>query len=137
MAMASSRDTVLGRGWAFPIRFNSRGGFAMSSGQQDIDEAIWLILNTRPGERPMVPTFGCGIHQYVFAPISESTLAQIEERVREAIVRWEQRIEVLEVRATADEETENRLLIWINYRVRANNAMFNRVYPFYLREGGR
>jgi phage baseplate assembly protein W len=130
------RPSIVGGGWSFPIRVNERGAISLSRGETDIDEAIWIILNTRPGERVMTPELGCGVHQYVFAPINDQVLAQIEERVREALVRWEPRVEVLEVRATAD-RAENQLLVWINYRVRSNNAMQNRVYPFYLREGGR
>jgi phage baseplate assembly protein W len=55
--------------------------------------------------------------------------------VRDALVRFEPRIDVLEVAAETAPEQENLLLIRINYRIRANNAINNLVYPFYIQEG--
>jgi phage baseplate assembly protein W len=108
----------------------------MSRGEQDIQEAIWIILGTARGERVMLPDFGCGIHDYVFAPNNPSTRAQIADRVREALVTYEPRIEVLDVRVESFPEEPNKLLIRVDYRVRSTNTFGNIVYPFFLTEGG-
>jgi phage baseplate assembly protein W len=131
--MAQNTRAFLGTGWRFPTRVNPRGGLSWSSGEQNIQEAIWLILATAPGERPMLPGFGCGMHLYVFAPNTPSTRASVAHEVRQALARWEPRIDVLDVRAAAPEE--NVMLIAVDYRVRSTNAFGNLVYPFFIHEG--
>ena len=63
----------LGIGYKFPIGVNQRGGVAMSRYEEDIEEAIMLIVGTAFGERQMRPDFGCGIHDLVFAPNNTNT----------------------------------------------------------------
>jgi phage baseplate assembly protein W len=125
----------LGKGWKFPIRVNGRGGLSYGSGAQSIAEAIWLILATPHNSRIMEPGFGCGIHNYVFAPNNANTTATIAREVQRALLRWEPRIDVLDVRTESHPETPNTLLIHVDYRIRATNAFQNLVYPFYVNEG--
>ncbi|MCL5995672.1 MAG: baseplate protein, partial [Chloroflexi bacterium] len=40
----------LGRGLAFPLQIDPRGGIALASGEHDIEQAIRIILETMPGE---------------------------------------------------------------------------------------
>jgi phage baseplate assembly protein W len=129
-----TRD-ILGTGWKFPVRITGRGGFALSGQEQDVAESIWLVLATARGERLMLPEFGCGIHDYVFAPNNASTRGAIGYQVQQALVRWEPRIDVADVRVLDDAAQPNLLLITVDYRIRANNALQNLVYPFFLREG--
>ena len=125
----------LGQGFKFPIRLNGRGGLSYVSAEQSIAEAIWIIISTPLRSRVMEPEFGCNIHDYVFAPNNPNTVASIVHSVQTALVRYEARIDVLDVQATSHPETPGVLLINIDYRVRANNAMHNLVYPFYINEG--
>lgn len=124
----------LGNGWQFPVNVSSTGKMGMSSYEDDIKEAIWIILGTSKGERTMRPDFGCGIYDYVFAPVNTSTIMLIEASVREALVFWEPRIQITSVKAVADTDEEEKLLINIDYTVRTTNNRFNLVYPFYLKE---
>ena len=126
----------LGRGWSFPVQPTATGQAAMSAEEQSIREAIWIILATSPGERVMRPDFGCGIHDLVFALNDADTAGSVQKKVRDALIRWEPRINVLGV----DVEVKGRgevLLINIHYRVRTTNNFFNLVYPFYLAVGSR
>ena len=125
----------LGRGWQFPVRINPRGGLSYVNAEQDIVEALWIILSTAPGERQMVPRFGCGIHDFVFAPNSPATRGTIANAVRKALTTWEPRIDLVDVRVEAGAGEDNKLLIRIDYRVRDTNAYHNLVYPFFLKEG--
>lgn len=125
----------LGTGWRFPIRVNARGGLDWSSGDAAITEAIWIILATPKRSRIMQPDFGCGMHDYVFAPNNAGTRAIIEAQVRESLITWESRIDVLRVTATSHVDTPNTLMIAVDYRTRSNNAARNIVYPFYINEG--
>jgi len=129
-----TRD-FLGVGWKFPLQVTPGGRIAQAKYEQRIEESIYLILSTAKGERVMLPDFGCGIHDLVFAPNNATTLTVVVQTVRQALVAHEPRIDVLEVNAETAPEEPNLLLIRINYRIRANNALGNLVYPFYIREG--
>lgn len=130
-----SVNDFLGRGWKFPVRVNGRGGLDWSAAESSITEAVWIIMATPRRSRIMRPEFGCGIHDYVFAPDDAATRAMLETEVREALVRWEPRIDVLRVTATAHADASSTVMLEVDYRVRSNNAVMNVVYPFYLNEG--
>lgn len=106
----------------------------MSEYEEDIKEAIRIILSTSKGERVMRPDFGCGIYEFVFASLNTATLGMIETSVREALTLWEPRIDLVNVSVSEAEAEEGKLLISIDYRVRTTNNEFNLVYPFYLTE---
>ena len=125
----------LGIGWKFPLQVTPGGKMAQAKYEQRIEESIYLILSSGKGERVMLPDFGCGIHDLVFAPNNSMTLTIVVQTVRQALVAYEPRIDVLDVSAETAPEEPNLLLIRINYRIRANNALGNLVYPFYITEG--
>ncbi|MFC4584935.1 GPW/gp25 family protein [Sphaerisporangium corydalis] len=130
---AGTDQGFLGRGWAFPVRLDQGGGIAMTgTGDEAIRQSMLTILGTARGERVMRPDFGCRIHDHVFGVRDAATAGAVVESVREALVEWEPRIDVLDVYAVADDTDPNRLLIEINYQVRSSNSRFNLVYPFYL-----
>jgi len=128
-------EEFLGTGWEFPVGTDSRGDIAVSSADEDIQEAIRIILGTAKGERVMRPAFGCDIHDHVFSAATPSTLNLIERSVQEALVRWEPRIDVEAVDARTDDADPNKVLIEIDYHVRTTNSLSNMVYPFYITEG--
>lgn len=124
-----------GRGWSFPVRPGPGGRLSFSAGEEKIRQSIWLIMSTAPDERQMRPGFGCGIHDLVFEPNTSALRGLVQTRVREALVRWEPRIDVTDVRVESEPEARNYMLIRIDYRVRSNNAFYNLVYPFFINEG--
>ena len=128
--MAENRD-FLGRGWRFPIRITTGGGIAMSEGEEKVRQSIEIILATAAGEFPMSPDFGCGVHDLVYEANTDALQGLATQRVRDALVRNEPRIDVLDVRAHSGRD-DAELIVEIDYRLRANNAVFNLVYPFYL-----
>jgi Bacteriophage baseplate protein W len=125
----------LGVGWKYPVYVTFEGKIAKSEYEQDIKEAIWIILGTAKGERVMRPDFGCGIHDLVFTPINTATITLVENSVREALTIWEPRIELIKVEASSEKSEEGKMLVSIDYRVRTTNNRFNLVYPFYIKEG--
>ena len=133
--MASADTSFLGRGWAFPVVPTAAGGIAWAEGAASIEQAIQIILETSPGERVMRPEFGCGIWELVMEANTAQLHGRVQARVREALVRWEPRIDVLDVRVDSPPEQKHVLFIRIDYRIRANNALYNLVYPFFLQEG--
>ena len=123
---------IIGSGLAFPLQVDRRGGIALARDETDIEQAIELILATAPGERPMRPEFGCGVHDFVFDSIDANTVGRMELAIRDALDRWEPRVVVESVEFGLDEVAEGRLIIDIGYRVRATNTIRNLVYPFYV-----
>lgn len=128
-------EDFLGVGWKFPVKADYNSKIAMSSYEEDIKEAIKIILWTKKGERVMRPDFGCGIHNLIFASINTTAISSVENSIREALLMWEPRIELIKVTVSQEQSEEGKLLIGIDYRIRVTNNRFNLVYPFYLNEG--
>ncbi|MEH2156542.1 GPW/gp25 family protein [Nostoc sp.] len=122
----------LGRGVAFPIELDN-GDIKDAKDEESIRQSIKIILGTAKGERVMRPDFGCGIYDLVFEMTTASTAGKISQAVREALLRFEPRIDVIDIQVTpkSDDEGE-KIFISIDYQVRATNNAFNLVYPFYL-----
>jgi uncharacterized protein len=124
-------SNFLGVGWTSPVKLENHK-IVMAYYEECVRQSIWTILSTARGERLMRPDFGCGIHDLVFTNNSPSTIGTAIHEVRQALIQWEPRIDVLEVDASPDRQEINRLLIQVNYLVRTTNNRFNLVYPFYL-----
>jgi hypothetical protein len=123
---------ILGSGVAFPLQVDRRGGLALAHRETDVEQAIAIILGTVPGERPMRPEFGCGVHDVVFDTVDAATVGRIETEVRAALDRWEPRVEVVAVEVDLSRADRGELLIGIDYRLRATNHLRNLVHPFYV-----
>lgn len=125
----------LGAGWKYPLQLDQQGDIAISRTEENIQEAIWMILSIAPGERLMHPTFGCRIHELVFAPNDASTVGLARYYVEDALRRWEPRIELEDVVVQVDHDNPVLLIISIDYLIRTTDSRFNVVYPFYLTRG--
>jgi phage baseplate assembly protein W len=146
-------DDFRGTGWAFPVQLSPRaiaaapateslpqppappdppGQIAVSRGDRSVRESILLIVGTARGERLMRPDFGCGIHDLVFGTDDPVTAARVSHEIREALIEWEPRADVLSVDVATDPAQEGVLVISLEYRVRSTNNVFNLVYPFHL-----
>ncbi|MDN3354884.1 GPW/gp25 family protein [Actinomadura sp. DC4] len=126
----------LGTGLAFPLRLDENGHFALNDMNAHVRQAIGLILATGKGERIMRPDFGAGLSDLVFAPMSAATMTLVGHEVREALTRYEPRIDILALDVSADPDVPERLVITLDYRVRRTDTRLNLVYPFYLDRGG-
>lgn len=135
--MADQSDqSFLGRGWAFPPRFDiAAGGVSMVEREQDIHQSLHILFATSPGERVMRPDYGCRLRALVFENLTESAATEIREEIRRAILFFEPRIDLKSVQVTIDDALEGRLLIYLDYVVRSTNSRGNMVYPYYYLEG--
>jgi phage baseplate assembly protein W len=131
--MKNSTKAFLGVGWSFPVK-PVGGRLQYAAYENDVEQAIQIILLTERSERPMLPEFGGGLRSFVFEPNAPLTCRAIERVVQAALTDWEPRIDVARVEVTPDEVQPNLLLINVDYVVRATNSFYNRVYPFYLLE---
>jgi phage baseplate assembly protein W len=125
----------LGVGWSFPVRPQG-GRLAYAEYEEDVEQAIGIILETARNERIMRPHFGGELHNYLFEGNSSVTHRSLEETVKQALREWEPRITVEGVTASLAPKEPNLLFLAIDYVVRRTNVFYNRVYPFYLTEAG-
>lgn len=126
----------LGKGLKFPLQVDPRTGkFAMVSQEEDIREAIGIILNTVRGERVMRPGFGSNVIEYTFSAASSSMLQSIAYEVREQLLLQEPRIVDVEVICSEMNRMSGAIVIEVSYTVRSTNNRYNHVYPFYMTEG--
>ena len=130
--MSDEPNWFVGSGIAYPMRIGPSGGIALVSRDEEIAESMRLILGTSPGERPMRPDFGCPIHEHIFAPTDATTAGLIGFEVRNALRRWEPRIEVHDVEVTPADDQPSLLYIDISYEIRTTNDRRNLVFPFYV-----
>ena len=129
----STNQDFIGSGWGFPLRTDATGGIRLVSQEREIEEAIRLILATAPGERPMRPEFGCGIHEYVFSPIDGGTAGRMAYEVKESLTRWEPRIRVQSVDVSAGSDPAGgTLIISIRYTMLGSLDPRSLVFPFYV-----
>lgn len=130
-----SKD-LIGRGWAFPIALSGSNGFQLTNYENEIEQAIRIILGTIPGERVMRPEFGSRLHELVFEPLNQQTVEKARQFVRMALERWEPRIELKEIKIDAapdnDGEWQGRLQIEVKYEIKKTYDQRSLVYPFYL-----
>jgi phage baseplate assembly protein W len=133
--MPDDEKAFLGQGWSFPLTFTPAGEVQMAVHEEDIRQSIRIILSTSFGERVMRPDFGAGLRSVVFEPLNTTTMSLVQHNVERALIEWEPRIDLLEVLVEADASSVGRMLVNLEYRVRATNAFYNLVYPFYLLEG--
>lgn len=122
---------LLGIGIGYPVSVDESGSFALAAYEESVRQSVWIILGTAKGERVMRPDFGCGIYDLVFDINSAATAGSVAQAVRDALLAFEPRIDVVEVTVAPDDGGEV-LLISVDYQVRATNNAFNLVYPFYL-----
>jgi phage baseplate assembly protein W len=116
------RDTVFGSGISFPMRLGPDGRVAVSSGPENIREAIRVILLTEPGERLQLTEFGGGAGRFLFEPNTVGTRRRVQERIEDALRSWEPRIELQSVRVDEDPDDPQAAVATIRYQLVANRA---------------
>jgi uncharacterized protein len=122
-------EEFVGQGLSFPLKLAPNGSLALVNNDEELRQAIRLILGTAYGERPMRPEFGCGIHELVFAPANATTAGQAAYEVRRSLERWEPRVDVVDVEF--DPSDASRMYVAITYKVKGTNDPRNLVFPFY------
>jgi uncharacterized protein len=124
---------ILGKGIAFPLQLNSRGGIKDSSQAQKIKESMLMIIGTQYGERLMRPNFGCNLKSLLFAVNNQETANLARHYVQEGLTTWEPRI-ILEDVTVTNNYKNHTLLIKVSYRIKSTYEAQNLVYPFYLEQ---
>jgi phage baseplate assembly protein W len=131
-----ANDTnFLGRGWSFPPAFiKSEKEVVMLDGEQDINSSIEIILSTEIGERVLLPGFGWKRNLWLFESLSTTGATAMAKEIETALLVYEPRINLNEVKLLPAEKLEGKVEILVDYTVRSTNTRYNLVFPFYLTE---
>ncbi|MGA7615595.1 MAG: GPW/gp25 family protein [Thermoanaerobaculia bacterium] len=105
------------------LHVSPTGGVTMTSNQAAVRQAILLLLTTRNGERVMRPAYGCSLNRLMFWPNDDTTAGLAIHYVRQAIERFEPRVEITEIDAGRNPFEPARLDIRLEYRVRATRRV--------------
>jgi phage baseplate assembly protein W len=134
--LTSAEVSFLGSGWAFPVSF-SVGNFQLNltSYEQNINDCIDIILQTKQGERNMEPQFGSGLQQFFFRKMDATLKGEIVEAVKTSLLNNEPRISVKDVQVNYVDMQSGLVEIAINYLYNQTNTRHNYVFPFYINEG--
>ena len=104
------------------LAISAHGGVALVSGEMAIRQSVLMLLATIPGERVMRPDYGCDLHRLIFSPADDTTAGLAIHHVRQALERWEPRIELLDVDARLVADDPTRLDLIVDYRVIADGS---------------
>ena len=136
--MANENNNItsfLGRGWSFPPVFSkATREVVLTADEEDIKKSLEILLSTTVGERFLQPQYGCNLEGYVFEPMNATTETLIKLTVKNAILFFEPRLQLVSVKLDTTFITEGRADILVEYIIISTNSRFNLVYPFYMNE---
>lgn len=122
---------VFGQGLAVPLQATPAGRLPLADGPEKVRQAIALILDTEPGERLMLPRFGCGLRRFLMQPNTAATRAAMQREIDTALRAWEPRVRIERVDVSPGDDP-SLVLVQIAYRHLLDGRADNIVYPFYL-----
>jgi phage baseplate assembly protein W len=125
-----------GSGWSFPVTFSAwNHQLDITSGEENVNNAIRIILLTNRGERSLEQQFGSGLQPFFFRQMDESLKGEIKDAVKFALLQNEPRITVENVVVEFADRLSGLINIKIVYQLNQSNTRHNYVFPFYLKEG--
>jgi uncharacterized protein len=113
---------IFGRGIKFPPAVGPDGRMRWSAGEENIREAIRIILMTEPGERLYLPEFGAGLGRFLFEPNTVGTRQKIQDRITGILGAWEPRIRLESVAVDPDPLDPHSVIAVIRYKLVATQA---------------
>lgn len=132
----SNNKAFLGTGWSFPPNFiKDQQAVETTSAEADIKGSLHVLLTTKLGERVMLPNYGCNLDELLFESLNITLITYVTDLIKTAILFHEPRIDVENIDIEESELVEGKLVINIEYTVRATNTRTNMVFPFYKEEG--
>ena len=131
-----NKKSFLGTGWGFPPEFDmEQKNVRMIADEKDIESSLHILLTTRLGERVMLPDYGCNLDELLFEGLNRTLITYVLELIKTAILYHEPRIDIIKLDISETDPLEGKLIIEIDYRIRATNSRMNVVFPFYREEG--
>ena len=106
---------------AYPYRFSALGRTADTDDETHVRDLIEQVLFTSPGERVMLPDFGSGVNQLIFAPNSVQLAGATQMLVQGALQQWLS--ELIAVQAVAVDADEATLTVTVQYTLLSSDQL--------------
>lgn len=103
--------------------------------EDNINESIRIIFETKMGERCMSPYFGSGLQQFFFRPMDETLKGEISDAARISLLNNEPRITLETIDVEFADIQKGIVDIKVVYLFNRTNTRHNYVFPFHLNEG--
>jgi len=110
-----------------PFHLGAEGGVATTDAEEHVRNLIQQVLFTRPGERVNRPDFGCGLARLVFMPNSDILATATHFMVRGSLQRWLG--DVIRVERVSVSNEDERLIVRVDYVLRATGRIHHDVFP--------
>lgn len=118
-------------GWKFPPSFNLYGGSVeVVKGNQSIQESLFTLLTTVPGERNMELEYGCDVNSLAFGILDQNTKTFMMNNIRDSITRWEKRIKVDKIELSQENGDIGKIKIKISYTILQDENKGEFVYNY-------
>lgn len=131
--MANESSPFIGTGWSWPPVFTPGGEkLEMTTGVEDIENSLQILLSTALQERVMQPAYGCNLDGMLFETVNEHFKTYLAHLVKTSITYYEARIKADNIEVKTDEGNEGRVLVVVDYTIRSTNTKYNFVFPFYI-----
>jgi len=128
--------TYLKTGWPFLPNIGENGAKMTDiTYLTDIQESLIILFSTLPGERVGHPLYGCDLLQYMFKPINNSLLSEMDNTITTAITLYETRINIIDLVIQVNNVNYNQIDIELIYQISTTSSRYNMTIPFYIMEG--
>lgn len=129
-------NTFFKTGWPFlPKIIDNGANLEEITYDQDIVESLQILFTTLPGERIGHPLYGCDLMQFMFKPINNSLITNMNNTITTAITLYESRIDILELVIKVNDEVWHQIDIDLYYVISQTSSRYNMTIPFYIMEG--
>jgi phage baseplate assembly protein W len=131
--MPNENIPFIGVGWSWPPKFTQGGELLLTTtGVEDIENSLHILLSTALQERVMQPAYGCNLNGMLFETVNEHFKTYLAHLVKTSITYYEARIKADRIVVNTSNATEGLVLIEIDYTIRTTNTKYNFVFPFYV-----
>ena len=133
-----NKKSFLGIGWSFPPEFSKEQKVVrMTIDEEDIERSLEILLSTRLGERVLLPNYGCNLDELLFESLDRTLISYITELIKTAILYHEPRIDVKKIDISETDPLEGKVVVGIDYVIRANKLKEERSLSFLQRRRNR
>jgi len=114
------------KGFGFPVGSKTASNhpfFFTESNETLIKNNLKQILTTEPGERVMLPDFGCGLRKFLFEPLDGYTLEKIRNQIIKSITQYLESVIIEDIQINEVDEVgaDHNQVINIKLRLRVKD----------------
>ena len=103
-------------GMRYPIpKEPERGYFSKAVNASLVNSGLRDIIRTVPGERFMLPDYGCNVRNFLFEPLDEGTFLAIKDDVTTSIRKYLKKVSIAKFQVLRDGEVGLKIFLYCAY----------------------